>query len=62
MDCFVYVLGRRGKSRTLTYVGWTNDVMRRLEAAQQRQGRALDARTHLGAAAFGMVSLPRPKP
>lgn len=30
MDCFVYVLGCRAKDRTLTYVGWTNDVMRRL--------------------------------
>jgi putative endonuclease len=30
MDCFVYVLGTRTKGRHLTYVGWTNDVMRRL--------------------------------
>jgi putative endonuclease len=30
MDCFVYVLGTRGKGRVLTYVGWTNDVARRL--------------------------------
>jgi putative endonuclease len=29
-DCFVYVLGTRTKTRHLTYVGWTNDVMRRL--------------------------------
>jgi putative endonuclease len=30
MDCFVYVLGTRSKTRPLTYVGWTNDVARRL--------------------------------
>lgn len=30
MDCFVYVLGTIGKNRHLTYVGWTNDVARRL--------------------------------
>jgi putative endonuclease len=29
-DCFVYVLGAFSKSRHLTYVGWSNDVMRRL--------------------------------
>jgi putative endonuclease len=27
---FVYVLGCRGKDRTLTYVGWTTDVDGRL--------------------------------
>ena len=31
MDCFVYVLGCRAKGRTLTYVGWSNDVPRRLK-------------------------------
>jgi putative endonuclease len=30
MDCYVYVLGSLGKTRTLTYVGWTDDVARRL--------------------------------
>jgi putative endonuclease len=30
MDCYVYVLGSHGKTRTLTYVGWTDDVARRL--------------------------------
>lgn len=30
MDCFVYVLGARTATRHLTYVGWTNDVARRL--------------------------------
>ena len=30
MDCFVYVLGSTGAGRYLTYVGWTNDVERRL--------------------------------
>jgi putative endonuclease len=29
MDCFVYILGCRGKGRRLTYVGWTTDVERR---------------------------------
>lgn len=28
--CYVYVLGTLTKSRHLTYVGWTNDVARRL--------------------------------
>jgi len=36
MDCFVYILGCRGKDRTLTYVGWTNDLDRRL--AQHNAG------------------------
>ncbi len=30
MDCVVYVLGWRGADRHLTYVGWTNDLERRL--------------------------------
>jgi putative endonuclease len=30
MDCYVYVLGTRTKTRYLTYVGWTDDVARRL--------------------------------
>jgi putative endonuclease len=30
MDCFVYVLGTITGNRRLTYVGWTNDVARRL--------------------------------
>jgi putative endonuclease len=29
MPSFVYVLGCRGKDRTVTYVGWTTDVDRR---------------------------------
>ena len=29
-DCFVYVLGTRDKTRHLTYVGWTNDLDKRL--------------------------------
>lgn len=36
MDCFVYVLGSRDKKRHLTYVGWTNDIDRRL--AQHNAG------------------------
>ncbi len=38
MDCFVYVLGSRDKSRALTYVGWTNDVLRRLERHNSGKG------------------------
>jgi putative endonuclease len=30
MDCYVYVLGTIANNRHLTYVGWTNDVARRL--------------------------------
>ncbi len=30
MDCFVYVLGTSANKRHLTYVGWSNDVARRL--------------------------------
>jgi putative endonuclease len=36
MNSFVYVLGCAGKHRTLTYVGWTTDVARRL--AQHNSG------------------------
>jgi putative endonuclease len=38
MDCFVYVLGTRGKTRHLTYVGWTNDVARRLKQHNSGKG------------------------
>lgn len=37
MESFVYVLGTRAKGRVLTYVGWTNDVERRL--AQHNSGK-----------------------
>ena len=30
MDCFVYVLGSADSQRPLTYVGWTNDIEKRL--------------------------------
>ena len=46
MDCFVYVLGSRANNRHLTYVGWTNDVTRRLakhntgKGARRTRGRA----------------------
>ena len=30
MDCFVYVLGSHGNGGWRTYVGWTNDLARRL--------------------------------
>ncbi len=35
--CFVYVLGCIGGTRRLTYVGWTNDVEKRL--ARHNAGR-----------------------
>jgi putative endonuclease len=38
MDCFVYVLGTRTKTRHLTYVGWTNDVLRRLRQHNSGKG------------------------
>jgi putative endonuclease len=38
MDCFVYVLGTRSKTRHLTYVGWTNDVARRLKQHNSGKG------------------------
>ncbi len=44
MDCFVYVLGHRGKSRTLTYVGWTHDVTRRLDQHNSGKGGARSTR------------------
>lgn len=34
--CFVYVLGSSHKGRITTYVGWTNDIARRL--AQHNAG------------------------
>jgi putative endonuclease len=44
MDCYVYVLGTRTKTRYLTYVGWTDDVARRL--AKHNTGKG--ARTTRG--------------
>jgi putative endonuclease len=38
MDCFVYVLGTLANKRHLTYVGWTNDVPRRLTAHNSGKG------------------------
>jgi putative endonuclease len=38
MDNFVYVLGCRSGSRHLTYVGWTNDVEKRLAAHNSGKG------------------------
>ncbi len=46
MDCFVYVLGSSTPRRQLTYVGWTNDITRRLAkhnagtGARTTRGRA----------------------
>jgi putative endonuclease len=37
MDCYVYVLGTLTANRHLTYVGWTDDVVRRL--AQHNSGK-----------------------
>ena len=44
MPSFVYVLGCRGKDRTLTYVGWTTNVDLRL--ARHNSGKG--ARTTRG--------------
>jgi len=38
MDCFVYVLGSITGNRRLTYVGWTNDVARRLKQHNAGKG------------------------
>jgi len=38
MDCYVYVLGALSKTRTLTYVGWTQDVARRLKQHNAGKG------------------------
>ena len=39
MECFVYVLGcRLSRKRHLTYVGWTNDVARRLSKHNTGKG------------------------
>lgn len=38
MDCFVYILGTRSNTRPLTYVGWTNDVARRLKQHNAGKG------------------------
>lgn len=46
MSCFVYVLGSQGKGGVRTYVGWTNDLEKRLTAhntgkgARSTRGRA----------------------
>lgn len=46
MTCFVYVLGSFHKGRYLSYVGWTNNVARRLDqhntgtGARSTRGRA----------------------
>ena len=37
MDAYVYVLGTIAKNRHLTYVGWSDDVARRL--AQHNSGK-----------------------
>jgi putative endonuclease len=47
-DCFVYVLGAITKNRCLTYVGWTNDVGRRLALHNAGKGaRTTRGRTWL---------------
>jgi putative endonuclease len=46
VSCFVYVLATSASGRTLTYVGWTNDLERRLKqhndgsGAKSTRGRA----------------------
>jgi putative endonuclease len=38
MACFVYVLGSADRDRALTYVGWTNDLTRRLSQHNAGKG------------------------
>lgn len=38
MSCFVYVLGSTGKGGVRTYVGWTNDLEKRLAAHNSGAG------------------------
>jgi len=38
MDCYVYVIGTRAGTRRLTYVGWTDNVTRRLAAHNAGKG------------------------
>jgi putative endonuclease len=38
MSCFVYVLGAVSGARTLTYVGWTTDLVRRLSQHNAGKG------------------------
>lgn len=44
MTCFVYILGSADKGRALTYVGWTNNLDRRLA----RHNAGTGARTTRG--------------
>jgi putative endonuclease len=44
VTCFVYILGSADKGRVLTYVGWTNDLERRLA----RHNAGTGARTTRG--------------
>jgi putative endonuclease len=38
MACFVYILGSEGKGGFRTYVGWTNDLEKRLAAHNSGEG------------------------
>jgi putative endonuclease len=38
MACFVYILGSEGKGGCRTYVGWTNDLDKRLNAHNSGTG------------------------
>ncbi len=46
MSCFVYLLGSASKGRIITYVGWTNDLDKRIArhnagtGARSTRGRA----------------------
>ena len=52
MGAYVYVLGTFGKTRHLTYVGWTSDVARRLKQHNSGKGARTTRGRALGAAAY----------
>jgi predicted GIY-YIG superfamily endonuclease len=60
MDCYVYVIGTHAGTRRLTYVGWTDNVTRRLAAHNAGKG-ARSTRGHMGAALFGTLRKQAPR-
>ena len=46
MDCYVYVIGTLTNTRHLTYVGWTDNVTRRVAVHNAGKARAQRAVVH----------------